>query len=109
MFLIWQGLGFLVVIVPLAVMLVMSLLGSVLNLSNVATIVVALILSAVAVFYLGRRLNSRPGRILVDPKTQEPVELRKRHTLFWIPMQYWAVPILIIAGIAAMALFTAGA
>lgn len=109
MFLIWQGLGFLVVILPLAVLLVMSLLGALVNLSNMATIVLALILSAAAVFYLGKRFNSRPGRILVDPNTQESVELRKRHTLFWIPMQYWAFPILLIAIIAAFALFTAGA
>ncbi len=109
MFLIWQGLGFLVVILPLAVLLAMSLLGSLVNLSNMATIVLSLILSAAAVFYLGKRLNSRPGRILVDPSTQESVELRKRHTLFWIPMQYWAFPILLIAIIASFALLTAGA
>lgn len=48
-----------------------------------------LILAAVAVWYLGQRLN-RP----VDgyhPKTGEPVKLRNRHTLFFIPMQYWAL------------------
>ncbi len=105
MFLIWQGLGFLVVIVPLLCVLVMSFLSAAVNLSNLAAVVAALFMSAAAVFYLGRHLNSRPGRTLVDPATGQSVELRKRHTLFWIPMQYWAFPLLLVAGIASMGLF----
>ena len=41
---------------------------------------------------VGRRLNSRPGRELVDPRTGERVLLQTRHRLFWIRMEYWSVP-----------------
>lgn len=93
MLLIWQGFGFLVVIIPLFVTLIGSLLGGVLGASNLIVFPLTLLASAMAVFYFGKQLNSRPGKILIDPETQQTVELRKRHTLFWIPMQYWAFPL----------------
>ena len=44
-----------------------------------------------------RRLNGASGRALMDPATGEQVLLIKRHTLFWIPMQYWSAPMLLLA------------
>jgi hypothetical protein len=39
----------------------------------------------------GVRLATQPGKILIDPATGNDVELKEKHTLFWIPMQYWAI------------------
>lgn len=47
------------------------------------------LIGAVAVYLLGLQLN-KPGRTLVDPATGQTVILRRRHTLFWIPLQYLA-------------------
>ncbi|AZQ85118.1 hypothetical protein EKO29_14685 [Colwellia sp. Arc7-635] len=45
---------------------------------------------------IGIFVNSKPGRILIDPKTMQQVELKERHTFFWLPMEYWSfVPILL--------------
>ena len=51
---------------------------------------------AAAVWWVGRWLNGRPGRELVDPRTGERVLLRPSHRLFFIPMQWWAVPLVVI-------------
>ncbi len=57
------------------------------------------LLAAAAVnWWIGRRLNSTPGRMLTDQATGQTVVLRRRHSLFFIPMQWWSVP-LAIAGV----------
>ncbi|THF64580.1 hypothetical protein E6C76_10980 [Pseudothauera nasutitermitis] len=93
--LIWQGWGVLTVVLTLAgIVLADAIAGA----DNSAPWAQALgfFLAAALVGPLGYYLNKRPGRVLVDPETGEKVELRIRHTLFWIPMQYWAI--VLIAG-----------
>ena len=53
-----------------------------------------LALSSVIVFYLGYKLNTKPGRIVIDIETNEKIELKSTHSMFWIPLQYWAVLIM---------------
>ena len=53
--------------------------------------------AAAANWFIGRRLNGKPGRLLVDPATGEQVVLRRTHRLFWIKMEYWSVPVAIAA------------
>ncbi len=60
------------------------------------------LLAAAAVnWWVGRRLNGGPGRVLTDQATGQTVILRRRHSLFFIPMQWWSVP-LAIAGVLVM-------
>jgi outer membrane lipoprotein SlyB len=60
---------------------------------------VGLVASAIATWIVGIRLNDpAQDRVLVDPQTGQRVVLRRRHSLFWIPMQWWA-PLAAIAGI----------
>lgn len=67
-------------------------------------------LAAAAVNWIvGTRLNNRPGRELIDPKTNERVILRRTHRLFWIKMQYWSIPVAIAALIPLLALRNLGA
>ncbi len=44
---------------------------------------------------MGRRLNGGPGRVLTDQATGQTVVLRRRHSLFFIPMQWWSVSLAI--------------
>lgn len=53
----------------------------------------------------GTRLNARPDREPVDPRTGQAVILRARHTLFWIPIQYLSV--LLLGVVAALGTFFA--
>jgi hypothetical protein len=43
------------------------------------------------VWFLGRWLNGRPQKILIDPESGERGVLKGGNSLFWIPMQYWAL------------------
>jgi hypothetical protein len=97
---VWTGWGVLVLLYGLAALLVGSVVGNVASLGHrqLITIGIAEILAGVALWFTGVRLNSQPGRQLVDPKTGRNVVLRRRHTLFWIPMQYWA-PVLALIGV----------
>ncbi|WP_188150839.1 hypothetical protein [Teredinibacter waterburyi] len=53
-------------------------------------------------YLFGDYVNSRPGRVLIDPKTREVVELKDSHTFFWIPMQYWSFAFLLVSGSLAL-------
>ncbi|MEH3143802.1 MAG: hypothetical protein PGN34_00215 [Methylobacterium frigidaeris] len=71
--------------------------------------VVAVWLAATALnWVVGRRLNGRPDRELVDPRTGQVVILRQRHTLFWIPMQYYSVLMLLLGALALFAAMQGG-
>lgn len=100
MFIVWSRLGFLGVVVPLVVSVVGTLICDALfgkdQLAANAVFGVCFMLSAPAVWYLGRRLNSQPNRILIDPATNEQVVLVRKHTLFWMKLEYFAVPVMLL-------------
>lgn len=107
---IWRGWGILAALIPAAVFIlfvaVFGLLAAVFGAKGAAVanspymgllmVLVPGACSAALVWWLGRKLNSGPTRELVDPKTGQRVVLRKEHSLFWIPMQWWAIPIALI-------------
>lgn len=93
---IWSGLGILVILIPVLTALVMqsvteALLGPGAYRQNPWLTSLGLLASALAVWLLGRRLNGRSARVLVDQATGEQVTLRPRHSLFFVRMEYWAV------------------
>jgi hypothetical protein len=58
----------------------------------------ALVISGVISWFLGKRLNKPRGRTLIDKETGEEVILKNtRHRLFFIPMEYWGPILLVIA------------
>jgi hypothetical protein len=55
---------------------------------------VALALNVCILWFLGRWLNSRPVKVLIDPESGKRL-VANAHSLFWIPLQYWAIPWLV--------------
>jgi hypothetical protein len=53
-------------------------------------------LSAIPVAVIGYKLNRKPGRKMIDVETNEVIEIKEKHTLFYIPMQYWSVIIVVL-------------
>jgi membrane protein YqaA with SNARE-associated domain len=53
------------------------------------------ILAAAAIWYLGRYLNSRPGKVVVEKDTGQEIEIRKVHDVFFVKFEYWGVIIAI--------------
>lgn len=88
---VWQGLGFLAALIPAALLVVLGVLNKSSSLTH--GVELALLASAVLVWFIGRRLNSGPDRVLVDPMTNEEVRLKRKHTLFWVPMEWIAIPL----------------
>ena len=94
--LVWQGWGILVVGVPLLLIVVTSaiwtaLMGETSVNDNYSVILgIALLLSAPIIYLLGKRLEARPGRTMVDKETGQEVVLRGAHTLFFVRLRYWA-------------------
>ncbi len=99
---IWSGWGFLGFLIPVAITFATALLVELINGKGYAALHnwptgLGLLLSAAALYLLSQRLNA-PGRTLVDPNTGQAIVLRRRHTLFFIPLQ-WIAVIIAVAGL----------
>jgi hypothetical protein len=86
--LIWTGWGILVVPIAAALSFLGVGFAQLVNLNAEAGVFIGLPLACVAVWYVGNHLN-RPVEGY-HPRTGERVIYRNQHTLFWIPMQYFA-------------------
>lgn len=110
---VWRGWGILVVIVAaLAVALVrgvtVALFGAgTYDRQGAWLLPLSLTLAAPIVWPLGRFLNGRDARTLVDPATGQRVTLRPDHSLFFIRMEYWAI-ILVLVAVASLIYRTLG-
>ncbi|MDX1810096.1 MAG: hypothetical protein R3331_11210 [Sulfurospirillaceae bacterium] len=99
---IWKGWGILALIIPLLCSLLIEegfnvVLGAGFYKASAWGMPLVLVLSALLVYFVGYKLNNRQGRVLIDPKNNEMVELKTTHSMFWIPLQYWSF---IIVGVA---------
>ncbi|WP_376096446.1 hypothetical protein ACE7GA_04890 [Roseomonas sp. CCTCC AB2023176] len=106
---IWSGWGILAPLVALLAGVPVLLAGNAL-LAGIAggrwlglSLVLGLLAAAAAVWWVGKRLNDQPGRELIDARTGERLILRPSHRLFFIPMQWWAVPLAALAAVALVA------
>src|SRR5471030_1836595 len=84
-FVIWQGWGILSILIP--VLCILPFVG----LPNGLVLGVGLLVGAAVNAYVGHRLNNQPGKTYIDKDTGGEVIFRKKHTLFFVPMQYLSV------------------
>ena len=93
---IWRGWGILAVLIPFATLILVQVsVGAIFGdpqfyQKNDWPKGAALLLSAVAVYFIGYYLNHQPGRTVIDKATGRELVLRRVHSLFFIPMEYWA-------------------
>lgn len=93
---IWSGLGILVPIVIGIVYLASDFaIRTILNdsyyfSSHYWPWAFALSFSGFVVFHIARYLERSEAQLLYDPETNEQVVIRRRHSLFFIPIKYWA-------------------
>ena len=100
---IWHGAGPLVLAITFCCSLIAQLLTD--KLSGTPTywqshswpFASALFAAAPFIWCVGRTLERRSGKVLIDPETNSPVRLDKPHDFFVIPMKYWGAILLIIA------------
>jgi hypothetical protein len=96
-FLVWQGLGAFALAIPLLLIVGVYLAVYVVFGADAAARFgtagsgLALLASAAILWKMAQRLAARPTRVLIDKETGEEITLREQHTMFWIPLRYWAI------------------
>lgn len=100
---IWSGLGFLVVPIVIAWLVLSVILTGRFSSDpdyfqlHGWPMALGLVASAVCCWILGRFLRASGAQTLIDPRTGAPVILRRRHSLFFVPVQWWAPILLVMA------------
>ena len=98
---VWTGFGFLVVVFAGVGIALGAALGAT-GLPEGVAIGSGLLLGAIGNWFAGRALNDPArGREMIDAKTGQRILLRSSHTLFWIPMQWFSV-LMVLGGIGAI-------
>jgi hypothetical protein len=101
MMIIWQGFGFLGALIPigcyvLSALVVRAIAGADYLAFHSWPGALGTLVGGGLVWLLGEKLNDA-GRSLVDTKTGQTVVLKKRHTLFFIPLKIVAIALAVIA------------
>jgi len=104
--LIWQGAGIMAALIPailgfIAQWGVDRYFGHGYAMAHGWQNAIAWLVGAIIVWVVSVSLEKQPGKVLVDPTTGNKVELKAKHTLFWVPMKYWAI-VWVVAGIYAI-------
>lgn len=68
----------------------------------------ALILSSIFIYLLGKNLNKKNVRRVVDVDTGQKISYSTEHTFFWIKMENWAPVILSMGIILSLSKVTGG-
>jgi len=95
MLVIGRGIGFVALIIGIIACLVTNIVTSkVFDETNYFQAhawpkTVALGITGVCCYFLGRYANSRPPKIVFDQRTGQPVEKKLVHDLMFIKLEYW--------------------
>ena len=104
---IWSGWGFLVaIIVIINTLLGKAIFGSITGdatyfQNHSCPMAVMFIISGVMSWYLGKYINKPDGKVYIDAETGEKVMFNKKHSLFFIKMEYWG-PILGVIAVVTL-------
>lgn len=75
--------------------------------AEAAGILIGGFLAAIGIFFFARWRDGGEGRVLVDEKTGERVEVRRSAgSLFFIPTRFWTFIVPVLAGLLAYAMYT---
>lgn len=86
----WRGWGIIGIIFPILISALLVSLGF--SDENFQWFYfIGLTLSAIPVWFIGKRLNRDKDEIFTNERTGERFKLGNRHTLFFIPLQYFAI------------------
>ena len=89
---VWSGYGFLTAGIFLVCILTSnSLLSGVPYHPAIASIV-----AAVINWFVGVRINNRPGNVFKNEQTGHTFEVRNKSTFFWVAMEWWSVVMAIL-------------
>ena len=87
MIFVWSGRGFLLIIVWIAAAFISIKLPGTTGFYPSA---IASFVTAIFAWFFGNKWNNKEGRIVIDERTGERLEIKSNHSFFWIKMQYWS-------------------
>lgn len=102
---IWKGLGVLNIVVLGILLFIVNILLSSLGLNSIDSrlpLAFVFIVSGVIIWYMGKALNAKSGKVLVDVDTGERYQMGTEHSLFFLPMHYWG-PVGLVIGFSLIA------
>ncbi|MFS0874027.1 hypothetical protein [Paenibacillus xylanilyticus] len=91
----WKGWGILGIIFPVVVAGLLASLGFT-DENARWYYFIGLALSAILIWFIGKHLNKDKDEVFTHEKTGQRYKLGNRHTLFFIPLQYYAIVYLIL-------------
>lgn len=93
---VWSGFGFLAPLLVAAIAFGTQLgAEAIQGRKHLWPLAAGLLISAIPLWFLGKYFNRHAGKEFVHPATGEKFIGKSRHTLYWIPMHYWAIPVAI--------------
>lgn len=94
----WKGWGIIGIVFPVLVAALLASLGFS-DENGRWYYLIGLTLAAIPVWFIGKHLNRDKDEVFTNEKTGQQYKLGNRHTLFFIPLQYYAIvyPILGVA------------
>ena len=94
MFIVWKGWGIVGILIPIIVIFIVHSITTMLfgdeYKNNSLILALELVISAIPIYFIGIKLNKKVGQIVIIKETNEEIELKETHSLFWIPLQYWS-------------------
>lgn len=58
------------------------------------------LVTACILWPLGRRMNADAKRVVIDTETGEEIALDRSHSFFFVKVEYWAIPMLLLTAAA---------
>ncbi|MGH9039774.1 MAG: hypothetical protein ACRDZ3_06050 [Acidimicrobiia bacterium] len=98
MSIVWKGKGFLVAVIVIAALVMTQLAVSESHAGLWAGL--AFLGAGGVLIVLNRALGQVPGRLFIDPATNEPIIEQAEHSFFFLPIRVWA-PICLAGGAVA--------
>jgi len=92
---VWQGFGFLVAVVGIAILALTEYVVRIITKNEVYyqahgwPKLLGLWLAAAAIFGIAKYFDSRPAKVVIEKDTGREVVLKQAHSLFFVPMKYW--------------------
>ena len=102
MIIIWRGAGVLVILLGILMCLLMNIVTSALFHQNdyfqthTWPKVTALWATAALCWFIGRYLNGKPGRAMIDKTTGRQEHVKPNHHLMFIKLEYWGIILFVI-------------
>ncbi|HYD34971.1 MAG TPA: DUF2314 domain-containing protein [Vitreimonas sp.] len=96
MIIVWAGYGWLVPVIVIASLFVSFLLDNILKTNfnsffpEELFLGIALLLSAAGTYWLNEYFNKSQGQEITHPQTGKTIKVLPNHTLYFVPIKYWA-------------------